>query len=181
MPKQTIEIKTKFCKVCKIGFKPSNSLMKVCSPKCAYEYAKEHRSKTIAKNNKVELNKLKTKGELLKELQILFNRYIRLRDIGKPCIACGNPIKDGQTHASHYFSVGAYPNLRFNEDNCHSGCAECNTHLSGNLAEYALNLPNRIGQERFNQLLESRKNPLHLSKEEIEELKKVYKLKIKSL
>lgn len=175
------ELKNKTCKVCKVVFKPSNSLMSVCGYKCAAQYAKEQRSKAIAKINKVELNKLKTKGEILKELQIIFNKYIRERDKDLPCIACNKPIKMGQVHASHYYGVGSYPNLRFNEDNVHSGCSECNTHLSGNLAEYSLNLPFRIGFERFNQLTKDRNVPLKLSLIEIEELKLKYKAKIKCL
>jgi hypothetical protein len=152
--------------------------MSVCSSSCAYEYAKQQRVKAIAKNNKVELNKLKTKGELLKELQIIFNRYIRLRDIGKPCISCERPLTS-KYDAGHCFSVGSYPNIRFNEDNVHGQCVFCNQHKHGQQAEYLFNLPNRIGQERFDQLLEMRKNSLHLSSLEIEELKIKYKNKIK--
>jgi hypothetical protein len=172
------ELKNKTCKVCKVVFKPSNSLQSVCSLSCAHQYARGQRIKSIARENKQKLNTLKTKGELLKELQTLFNRYIRLRDKNQLCISCERPLTS-KFDAGHCFSVGSYPNIRFNEDNVHGQCVFCNQHKHGQQAEYLFNLPKRIGQERFDQLLEMRKNSLHLSSVEIEELKIKYKNKIK--
>jgi len=172
------ELKNKPCIMCKVDFKRYRLREVACSPKCAIDYAKLQRSKAIAKNNKVELNKLKTKGELLKELQIIFNRYIRLRDKNQVCISCERPLTS-KFDAGHCFSVGSYPNLRFNEDNTNGQCVFCNQHKHGQQAEYLFNLPKRIGQDRFDQLLELRKNSLHLSREDIEELKIKYKNKIK--
>jgi hypothetical protein len=174
------ELKNKPCVMCKVDFKRYRLREVACSPKCAIDYAKLQRSKAIAKNNKVELNKLKTKGELLKELQIIFNRYIRLRDKNQPCISCDRPLTS-KYDAGHCFSVGSYPNIRFNEDNVHGQCVFCNQHKHGQQAEYLFNLPKRIGQERFDQLLDLRNTPLKLSLIEIEELKTIYKAKIKSL
>ena len=87
---------------------------------------------------------------LLNKCQYYFNLYIRLRDEGQPCISCGNPYFD---HASHFFPVKGNQQLRFDEDNCHGGCAYCNTFLYGNQFEYSKRLPKRIGKERFNALL----------------------------
>jgi hypothetical protein len=68
------------------------------------------------------------------------------------CISCGQ-IKDEQyMHAGHYYSVGQYPGLRFDEDNCHGQCNHCNIFLHGNLIEYTYNLPLKIGTERFEKL-----------------------------
>jgi MinD superfamily P-loop ATPase len=99
---------------------------------------------------------MKTLPNLLKECQRTFNEYIRLRDLAGcshfKCIACGK-IKDKRlSHASHYYNVGYYQSLRFDEDNCHIGCSHCNTFLHGNLIEYRKNLPSKIGLERFNLL-----------------------------
>lgn len=167
--------------MCKVEFKPFNSLQRVCTPKCAANYASELKQKAIRRENKVKLNSLKSKSEHLKDAQIVFNAFIRERDRGLPCIACGKALTETNTHASHFYSVGAYPNLRFHPDNCHGGCDECNTHLHGNIAEYSLNLPNRIGIDRYNELGNQRRQPLQLSIPEIIELKVVYKLKIKAL
>ena len=48
-------------------------------------------------------------------------------------------------------------------------------------SEYFIQLPNRIGLDRFNVLLEQRKSVLKLSEVEIKELINVYKKKIKEL
>jgi len=81
-----------------------------------------------------------------KRAQTAFNSYIRARDAGKGCVSCASKTP---SHAGHYRSVGACPALRFNEDNCHLQCAKCNTHLSGNLIPYRIELIKRIGAERL--------------------------------
>lgn len=78
-----------------------------------------------------------------------FNAYIRKRDQGNRCISCGS-IKANQ--AGHYYSAGHYPELRFNEDNCHLQCTQCNMYLSGNLIEYRKGLTRKIGTERIEKL-----------------------------
>lgn len=152
----------------------------VCSIGCAKEYSKRQSEK----KRKVKIKELKestkTKSEHLKELQVIFNTYIRTRDKGKPCISCGTTI-NGTAHASHFLSVGSHPSLRFNEDNVHSSCEHCNLHLHGNQFEYSQRLPSRIGQTRFDELIGSRGERQQLSIPEIEELKIHYRLKIRQL
>jgi len=174
------EPKQKTCIVCKVPFTPLNSLARVCNYACAATYAREQRLKSQAKENKIKLGLIKHKSVLLSELQVIFNKYIRLRDNNQPCISCSRLLVD-KFDAGHCFAVGSYPNLRFNEDNVHGQCVFCNRHNHGNQAEYLLNLPLRIGEDKFQELLDNRKNSLHLSKEEVEELKVTYKTKIKSL
>jgi hypothetical protein len=60
--------------------------------------------------------KLKTRSQWLKGAQIVFNRFIRLRDEGDSCISCGRNT-GAKMNAGHYKSVGSTPALRFNEDN----------------------------------------------------------------
>lgn len=78
-----------------------------------------------------------------------FHKFIRRRDHGQPCISCGSY---NTSDASHYFSAGANPVVRFNEDNVHLACRKCNYFLSGNLIPYRQNLIEKIGQERFDKL-----------------------------
>jgi 5-methylcytosine-specific restriction endonuclease McrA len=137
-------------------------------------------AKKVKKENKEIKERIKTKSQHLKELQTVFNKYIRLRDILLPCVSCGDRI-NGTPHASHFLSVGSHPALRFNENNCHSSCSQCNLHLHGNLVEYSLRLPDRIGQDNYDKLIASRGDRLQISIPEIEELKLYYKNKIKEL
>ena len=95
--------------------------------------------------------KRKTMGKLLAEAQLYFNRYIRMRDAGLPCISCGcNHFE----HATHFFPVRGNACVRFDEDNVHGGCINCNKYLDGNQYEYGQRLPDRIGQERFDALMD---------------------------
>jgi hypothetical protein len=87
--------------------------------------------------------------QLLKILTTYFNKYIRERDKGNPCICCG---KYGELQAGHFYSAGKYSQLRFNEDNVHGQKMSCNYFLSGNLNEYRLNLIERIGKDRVEDL-----------------------------
>lgn len=171
------------CRKCKSNFEPIYREGIIISRLClsclwAKARAKVRKDKV---REKIELKeKLKTKSEWLKDLQKVFNEFIRLRDKNKPCISCGKPLI-GKYDAGHYFTVGSYPNIRFNEDNVHGQCVECNQHKHGNINEYSLHLPNRIGQEQFNKLLEDRLKPLNLTLSEVKDLIKKYKEKIKQL
>ena len=170
----------KKCKICQNDFQESNSLQVVCSHVCVLAYSRGKIAKKVKAENKEKKERLKTKSQHLKELQIIFNRFIRERDKGLPCISCGAKIK-GNGHASHFFSVGSNPALRFNENNCFVSCEYCNTYLHGNLYEYSIRLPERIGEEAYNELLSMKRQKLQLSIPEIEELKIEYRNKIKLL
>jgi hypothetical protein len=76
--------------------------------------------------------KTKTVGQLKKQLQPIFNEYIRLRDEGKPCISCGSYNK---LQAGHFWAVGGYDGLRFDEDNVHIGDNDFNA-LKQRAADY---------------------------------------------
>lgn len=169
------------CLVCKEKFTPQANTQIVCSASCSLEYLKRQRSKEWKEQKKVIKQSLETKSEVLKACQIVFNTYIRLRDKDKNCVSCGKKLVGNDVNASHFFSVGAYPNLRFNEDNVHNSCISCNQHKHGNQKEYDLRLPNRIGVERYNKLLEDRNKPLKISLDELKELIYIYKQKIKEL
>lgn len=138
----------------------------------------------VRKKERQRLNKKKeelmTLSDWLKIAQTHFNAFIRERDKGLCCIACQKPIK-GMVHAGHYFSVGAFPELRFDEDNVHSSCNQCNTYFAGNLIEYGENLPKKIGTERYEALKARRNIPKQYTIPEIKELIELYKKKLRDL
>lgn len=176
------QTKTKRCKICKKQFTPTiSSLQVTCTTvSCVLQHAKAIK----AKNDRLKIQemreRLKTRQEHLKELQVIFNAYIRERDRGTLCISCDRPLK-GKYDAGHFFSVGSYPNLRFHEDNVHGQCVECNQHKHGNLIEYGERLILRIGIKQLDELHAAKNGRLSLTAEEIKELIKVYKQKTKSL
>lgn len=169
------------CLECKVKFTPNKPNQVVCSPYCSIKYAKTKAEKDKKKVRSEMKEKLKSKSEHLNELQKVFNKYIRLRDADKPCISCGTtaPVK---YDAGHFFSVGAYPNLRFNEDNVHKQCSNyCNKNMHGNYHAYRFWLIERIGLERLDELDRLKNIPLKLSIEETKELKQKYSQLIKKL
>ncbi|WP_288061353.1 recombination protein NinG [Rodentibacter caecimuris] len=180
-------LKPKKCKACGKEFTPHNSLQKVCSPKCAIELARNNAQKAREKAEKQKLKERKAKlketdrGHWLKALQKEVNKFIRLRDKGMSCIACGAPWKPS-FQASHFIPQGRSSFLRFHEDNIHSGCIRCNLFVGGgNIHGYRPRLVNKIGSEKVEWLETSQ----HLIKKweiaELKEMLKLYRAKNKEL
>jgi predicted nucleic acid-binding Zn ribbon protein len=175
------KMKDKKCKGCGETFTPFQMGQKVCSPRCAIDFGRTQKTKEAAKLLRQQRRAFKEndRSYQLKKAQEMFNKYIRLRDKGQPCISCGR-WHAGQIHAGHYRSVGAAPQLRFNEDNTSSQCMPCNAHKSGNAVEYRINLVKKIGVERV-EALERDNEPKKYTLEEIKEIQKKYKAKCKEL
>ena len=177
------QAKQRKCKHCGTLFTPRNSLHVACSLDCAMALGRERLEKKEAKEHKAKLRRMKenakTLGQLAKEAQTEFNRYIRERDRDQPCISCGRH-HEGQYHAGHYRSVGACPELRFEELNVHKQCAPCNNHKSGNVIEYRIRLVARIGIENV-EWLEGPHDPKKYTREELRELKAEYRRKANEL
>ena len=98
----------------------------------------------ISKRKPLTLPKLKEKA------QRVFNAYIKNRDINKGCISCGDQV----TEAGHYYSMGHFSGLRFNEMNTNGQCTRCNCFMHGNLIHYRFGLLRRYGSDKLH-LLES--------------------------
>jgi hypothetical protein len=126
--------------------------------------------------------KQKTLGKLKQEVQNVVNSYIRKRDEGKPCISC---MEHKTLEAGHYFSVGTYDGLRFDEDNIHGECNYCNCFDGKHLIKYTPNLIARIGTEKYDELFnkarEYKMNGYKFTRAELIEIKKKYQAKIKEL
>lgn len=188
----TRQPKPKRCQNAECGqefFPRYRSTEKVCSNACALAVGRADQSiqakarKSLAQMERKELGKrrekLKSRADHLREAQQAFNEFIRLRDAHQPCISCGRH-HEGQYHAGHYRTVGANPELRFDEDNVHKQCAPCNNHKSGDIVNYRINLVAKIGAERVARL-EGPHEPQKLSKEEIKAIKAHYRAKVREL
>lgn len=180
-------VKPRKCKECGSVFTPKYSTIQAtCSIKCSIAYSKQVKANKEAKEwqkeKKERKEALMSYSDWLELLQKTFNTYIRQRD-GKVCISCETTKQDIQYAAGHFFSVGGFPNVRFDEDNVHSQCNNyCNMHLSANIHEYRPRLIKKIGLERFEALeYRARNTTLKLSIPEIKEKITYYKEKIKQL
>jgi hypothetical protein len=164
------------CKTCKESFRPTLEGQLVCTVECSLPFGKEQNAKQI-KKEKREF-KQSDKSTLMKSAQFYFNKFIRTRDKGDPCISCGHQ-GNRQIHAGHFMPVGANGHIRFDEANCHAQCSICNNHKSGNLSEYEPRLVVKVGQEEVNRL--KRKITRSYDVDELKHIIETYKTKTKEL
>jgi hypothetical protein len=195
-------MRPKRCRVSGCGaiFTPTRSFQKWCSPDCAVvlaRQAQEKQRKSLAQRErreiKVRKERLKSVGDYTKEAQTEFNRFIRERDKDQPCICCGSYGSDedwltgGKWDAGHFLSRGAYPELRFDEDNCHKQLKTCNGGSGKYAAKgrtvaqgYRERLIQKIGQERVDRL-EGPHEPKRYTVEDLKAIKAEYRAKTKEL
>lgn len=186
------EVKQKTCKACGSKFTPSfNSTQVVCSIKCAQAHAPanhEKARKAIAQRErreiKVRKEKLKSRGDYLREAQQAFNAFIRMRDqlAGHVCISSGRPLdwNCNAVDAGHYRSVGAAPHLRFDERNVHAQSKQDNRYLSGNATDYRIGLIRRIGLAEV-EALERDQSVRKYTIDDLKEIAARYRAKLKDL
>lgn len=192
-------------KECRQWFHPTRDTQTVCGYECASAVGKEQtrkaredaQRKESAKQRAAEKKErqrrqraresLKTKSQWDKEAQSAFNRYIRIRDEGKDCVSCGNPLIGKSNYltgsaidASHYRSRGAASHLKFNVFNVHSACTRCNRQLSGNAVEYRIRLIERIGLERVERL-ESDNEPRRFDIHYLKRMKSIFSRRANAL
>jgi hypothetical protein len=170
-----------------------------CSVGCAVRLSRalqdKARDKAACKAKAADANKLKASNRAhrqrkadikplswhLAQAQVEFNKFIRLRDAGKPCVSCDKPATwQGQWHASHYRPRGMNSSLRFNELNCFKSCSECNNHKSGNLTPYRVELIKRIGITLV-EWLEAQNAPTKWTIYEAKQIREHYRLQCKAL
>ena len=171
----------KKCKSCGKPFEPfTSTLQVVCSTPCAIQVArkkakKQYRAQTTKLRKEFQGN---DRSHQIKLTTAACHKYIMARDAGLPCIACG--ITTGQFHASHYYSKGHAPELRWHPDNIHRGCAQCNTYKSGNIAEYAIGLEKKIGKAGMDNLARCR-TPQNWTLDDIKEIRGYYEDKLREI
>lgn len=153
--------KPKKCKVCTREFYPARPMQKVCGWQCGLAIARKTTEKDEAKRKKAErqadkakLESFKSLGELRKEAQAQFNRYIRLRDqiAGYGCICCGRPLNwnsgkpGGDVDAGHYMSRGSSIELAFDERNVNAQAKSCNRPGGTTRAQFRAGMVGRYGE-----------------------------------
>lgn len=181
------------CKVCREKFQPTRAIQPTCQKfSCQVAYAEQAAAKS-AKKREQEAKKqhrkqqqefkdrTKTLTQYANEAQAAFNAWKRYVDLaaGYGCISC-NTYTASQWQAGHYRTRKAANQLRFNPDNVHLQCSVCNSHDSGNIVEYRINLVKRIGLARV-EVLECDNTVKRWTKEELIAIRKEYQEKLKVL
>lgn len=118
---------------------------------------------------KKKKKRAETKPQLIRKLDAVFSKYIRLRDSDDngygECVTCKTrgPIwhitEEGirflrGSHAGHFVDRGIYP-LRWDETNVHLQCPGCNTYRGGAHREYTIYMIDRYGRGYVDTLLET--------------------------
>ena len=194
-PLKPIGSKLPECEVCKVKFHRERPFQVVCSVKCSIEKAKqvgrakELEQKKADRKRRSENHKAKRvflendKRHVGKQAKAYCHRWIKWRDRGLPCIACGESmdhLSEHAKHASHYRPSGMNSAIRYHVDNINLGCSRCNEHLSGNPQEYRKRLVAKIGIERV-EWLEAQNHVYKWTIEELREVRDHFKRELKAL
>lgn len=200
----------KKCKnpACGISFTPQRLGQAVCSPKCAIAEARQPANQKRARiaieqrerrEIKVRKEALKGHGWYVAEATKAVQGYRRVYElsIGSGCMSCGKDQAQVQAEqgwktggawdGGHYLSKGARPELRLVEQNIWLQCKGCN----GGSNKYArkgesvkngfrAGLIERIGLEAV-EALEADHTPRHYTKEELQQITALYRLKLREL
>ena len=176
---------------CGQTFTPKRIGQHVCSPLCGLaikDVNQDKAKKAIAHMERLAARetkeRLKTRGDHIKDTQQAFNEFIRLRDqiAGHPCISSGRPLdwSGNAVDAGHYRSRGSAPHLRFDERNCHAQSKQDNRFLSGNIADYRIRLIERIGQDEVDSL-EADQTVRKYTIEDLQAIKKHYRALVREM
>lgn len=204
-------LKQRTCKSCNKSYMPIKAAQPRCK-QCTYDWeiekkvkrgmaivnkGKKERKSIAAKKQKADKESIKTKPQWTKDAQIWFNKFIRMRDAGLDCPSCYRTIEaiegndgwkpGGAWDCGHYLTRGAYPELRFHEDNAHRQCKSCNagsgkyTHKSKTVGEiYRVKLIAKIGLDKV-EWLEGPHEPAKYTIDDLKEIIATYKAKCKEL
>ena len=138
---------------------------------------------------KKEQEKKKAKGipskqSLVKKLDVLFQLYIRLRDVNNQgafrCISCGKYKPFSQMDAGHFIGRAAI-SLRYCESNVFGQCRYCNRMLNGNLLDYRKALVKKLGEDKVEWLENTKHSTKQYSIFELQTLIDYYKKEVEKL
>ena len=126
-----------------------------------------------------------SKPKLIKELDVWFSRYIRLKYSDSRgycrCISCGKVYSWKEIQNGHYMSR-RYMSTRFSEDNCRPQGVECNIFNQGAIQMYRRALIKEIGEQRVDLIeVRARQENKNWSLFELKQLIEYYKKEVEKL
>lgn len=118
--------------------------------------------------------------KLIKKLDTIFSKYIRLRDSRNgtfKCCSCGHYKPYEQADAGHFVNR-RWMAVRWDERNVHAQCRSCNRFDEGNAAGYTMFMLEKYGKGVVD-MLQAQKIPYKWTDGELDILIKEYKRKVK--
>ena len=116
-----------------------------------------------------------TRKGLIKKLDKLFSKYIRLRD--KYCVLCGSP---DNPNCGHLFSRRHY-STRWDEENCFQQCYPCNFKHNHQPYRYHKWYIEKFGKDKMDELHSKHLQSTRLLVSDLEEIYEKIKEKYKEL
>lgn len=111
---------------------------------------------------------MNSNSDLKKEVQVVFNKWVRDRDCDELCLAC--KTYSGEMDASHLIAQGSSSFLRYHPHNVNNTCVSCNRFMNGNIDQYEINLIEKIGKDSVNWLHENKRHVCKYSNEQLENI-----------
>ena len=124
----------------------------------------------------------KSKSKLVKKLDGIFSKYIRLKHSKNgicTCYTCGRKYEIKKIHAGHFMSRRHY-STRWDEDNVRPQCYGCNVGNQGKQYEFALAL-NKEEEGKADKLLNRSRELVKFTIGDIEMLITKYQESLKKL
>lgn len=157
-------------------------MKKECNhPTCGDTCRREKKPKKGYRANANPANQMGLSLTLLfKSAQATFNLFIRLRDKKHGCISCNKGVVE---HAGHYYPLGSFSGVRFDEINVNGQDVPCNCGDYGNLEMYRQGLINKWGLKAVEELDERAKvtKVYRWQRSELIDIINKYKIKIREL
>jgi 5-methylcytosine-specific restriction endonuclease McrA len=173
----TIKVKTGICPLC-----AGTEKKPLTAGFCGVHYWQSRRMKSAQRQQEKELSQDEDLQTLVSDLDILFSRYIRLKDaiFGRvECFCCGAKDKWTMMDAAH-FIPRAHMYTRFNETNVKPCCQKCNRAKDGNIKLFADHLE-RDQPGSVEVLQEHARIVYKYSREELKSMIAEYSIKVKRL
>lgn len=182
-------------KGCNARFVRLSMKHRACSTECAIivraqDKAEEVRKAAVAerKADNAKREAMKKLGDLRKEAQTEFNRYIRFRDrlAGHGCICCDAPLDwnstkhGGAVDAGHFVSRGSAPELAFDERNVNAQRKSCNRPGGATRSEFVAGMVRRYGVAVVDEL-EGPNPPKRFRHDDYRQIKSTYRAKANAL
>lgn len=126
---------------------------------------------------------MKKETGIKRTLDDIFSKFIRIRDSDVfgyiTCVSCKIKVKWEDANCCHYANR-QHMATRWDEVNNHAGCYYCNCFNKGfHLHEYGKYLDENYGPGTAEGLMIKSQTVAHISTEDMKDLIKTYKLKIK--
>ena len=123
-------------------------------------------------------------SKLIKKLDAIFSRFIRLRDCDKKgfivCPLCWAKIFWKLAQCMHFITRGCKL-YRYDEINCHAGCKRCNVVLHWNYIVYTLWMIEKYWLEKVEEMKLNSKKTHKLKTYELESMIDYYSAQVQDL